>query len=324
MSKATIGTHSGTFHCDEALGCFLLQQTSQFAGAEIVRTRDPEVLKDLDIIIDVGGVYDPETHRYDHHQKGFGEIFGHGFSTKLSSAGLVYKHFGKEIVASVMGSDASEEDVTSVYLHVYKSFMEAVDAIDNGVNQYDSSEPPRYVNNTHLSARVGNFNSEWYETLSEDETMDRFKAAMALTGSEFMESLHYAIKSWLPARSYVLKDLQQRHEVDASGRIMKLSQFVPWKSHIYELEREMNIEGEITYVLYNDDKDGSWRIQAVAVGPGSFDSRKALPEAWRGIRDDDLSTITGVPGCIFVHASGFIGGNKTFEGALAMAQLALK
>ena len=53
MSKATIGTHSGTFHCDEALGCFLLQQTSQFAGAEIVRTRDPEVLKDLDIIIDV-------------------------------------------------------------------------------------------------------------------------------------------------------------------------------------------------------------------------------------------------------------------------------
>jgi len=23
-----IGTHSGTFHCDEALGCFLLQQAS--------------------------------------------------------------------------------------------------------------------------------------------------------------------------------------------------------------------------------------------------------------------------------------------------------
>ena len=23
-----IGTHSGTFHCDEALGCFLLQQLS--------------------------------------------------------------------------------------------------------------------------------------------------------------------------------------------------------------------------------------------------------------------------------------------------------
>ena len=58
MSKR-IGTHSGTFHCDEALGCYLLQQTDKFAGAEIVRSRDPAVLADLDVIIDVGGVYDP-------------------------------------------------------------------------------------------------------------------------------------------------------------------------------------------------------------------------------------------------------------------------
>ncbi len=53
------GTHSGSFHCDEALGCFLLQQTTKFGGADIVRSRDPEVLKGLDVVIDVGGVYDP-------------------------------------------------------------------------------------------------------------------------------------------------------------------------------------------------------------------------------------------------------------------------
>jgi uncharacterized UPF0160 family protein len=47
-----IGTHSGTFHCDEALGCWLLHQTSKFRGAEIVRSRDAEVLKDLDVVID--------------------------------------------------------------------------------------------------------------------------------------------------------------------------------------------------------------------------------------------------------------------------------
>lgn len=28
-----IGTHSGTFHCDEALGCYMLKQTEKFAGA---------------------------------------------------------------------------------------------------------------------------------------------------------------------------------------------------------------------------------------------------------------------------------------------------
>lgn len=53
----------------------------------------------MDVLIDVGGEYDPEQLRYDHHQRGFSEVFGHGFSTKLSSAGLVYKHHGKEIVA---------------------------------------------------------------------------------------------------------------------------------------------------------------------------------------------------------------------------------
>ena len=54
-----IGTHNGTFHCDEALGCFLLQQTDRFRNAEVVRSRDQDTLKDLDIVIDVGGVYDP-------------------------------------------------------------------------------------------------------------------------------------------------------------------------------------------------------------------------------------------------------------------------
>lgn len=50
-----------------------------------------QVLEGLDAVLDVGGVYDPSRYRYDHHQKGFDEVFGHGFSTKLSSAGLVYK-----------------------------------------------------------------------------------------------------------------------------------------------------------------------------------------------------------------------------------------
>ena len=49
-----------------------------FKNAEIVRSRDPKVLDECDIVIDVGGVYDPAAHRYDHHQKGFTEVFGHG------------------------------------------------------------------------------------------------------------------------------------------------------------------------------------------------------------------------------------------------------
>ena len=56
-----------------------------------------QVLDSLDAVIDVGGAYDPSTDRFDHHQKGFTHVFGHGFTTKLSSAGLVYKVRGEGV-----------------------------------------------------------------------------------------------------------------------------------------------------------------------------------------------------------------------------------
>lgn len=73
-----------------------------------------------------------------------------------------------------------------------------------------------------------------------------------------------------------------------------------------------------------DDRSKHWRVQAVAVAPDRFESRKPLASQWRGLRDDELSTGTGIPGCVFVHMSGFIGGNQTYEGALAMARASLK
>lgn len=57
---------------------------------------------------------------------------------------------------------------------------------------------------------------------------------------------------------------------------------------------------------------------------GSFQNRLSLPAAWQGLRDAELSAASGIPNCVFVHASGFIGGNKTYEGVLQMAQKALQ
>jgi len=51
-----------------------------------------------------------------------------------------------------------DADVETVYLAVYKNFMEAVDAIDNGVDQYENAGEPRYISQTNLSARVGGLN----------------------------------------------------------------------------------------------------------------------------------------------------------------------
>ncbi|PHT50217.1 UPF0160 protein MYG1, mitochondrial [Capsicum baccatum] len=325
VSLKRVGTHHGSFHCDEALGCFMIRLTKNFYNAQIVRTRDTQLLETLDAVLDVGGVYDPSRDRYDHHQKGFEEVFGHGFTTKLSSAGLVYKHFGKEIIAKELQVDEEHPDVHRLFLAVYKSFMEAIDAIDNGINQYDTDQPPRYVNNTHLSSRVGKLNLDWTEPdQSSERENEAFQRAMDLAGSEFLDCVRYYARSWLPARSIVVECVASRHKIDPSGEIVVWSTFCPWKLHLFELEEEMKIDPPIKYVLYQDDRSKGWRVQAVAVAPDRFESRKSLPSQWQGLRDDELSKETGIPGCVFVHMSGFIGGNQTYEGALAMAKGALK
>ena len=62
-----------------------------------------------------------------------------------------------------------------------------------------------------------------------------------------------------------------------------------------------------------------WRVQAVTAEGTAFTNRLGLREAWRGLRDAELSAACGIDGAKFVHASGFIGGHATYEGALAMA-----
>jgi len=58
-----IATHSGSFHCDEALAVYMLLRTTEFADASVVRTRDLKLMEVLDACVDVGATYDPGTHR---------------------------------------------------------------------------------------------------------------------------------------------------------------------------------------------------------------------------------------------------------------------
>ncbi|KAG9749007.1 hypothetical protein KCU73_g6942, partial [Aureobasidium melanogenum] len=109
------------------------------------------------------------------------------------------------------------------------------------------------------------------------------------------------------------------------GRIMVVPhrpEGCPWADHLYALEKETSTEGSVLYVLFAEsgEADSKWRIRSVSRESGSFENRKDMPDAWKGVRDEELSKVSGVPGCVFVHASGFIGGNKTFEGVLEMAK----
>lgn len=47
----------------------MLKKLPEYSEASIVRSRNDDTLKSCDIVVDVGGVYDPNIHRYDHHQR---------------------------------------------------------------------------------------------------------------------------------------------------------------------------------------------------------------------------------------------------------------
>ncbi|KAK9721056.1 Uncharacterized protein family (UPF0160) [Popillia japonica] len=321
-----IGTHSGVFHCDEALACFMLKQLPDYEDAEIIRTRNSDILNTCDIVVDVGGDYDVERNRFDHHQRGF----EHTFSTilpniasnktiKLSSAGLIYVHYGMEIISAVlkkMNHTPTTECLKGLFLAVYEGFVEELDAIDNGIPMYADGHP-KYRINTHLSARVHRLNPEW-NTKNPEPADELFKKAMDLVGNEFTEKVVETATVWWPARDIVKSAILNRKTFYPSGEIIKLEERCPWKDHLLSLEEELGVNGEIKFVIFHDPSD-SWRIQGIPVQPDSFICRVFLHKNWRGERDEQLQQISGVEGAIFCHSTGFIGGNKTMEGSLKMA-----
>ncbi|RVD81118.1 uncharacterized protein DFL_008995 [Arthrobotrys flagrans] len=322
IEQKTIGTHNGAFHADEALAVYLLRLTPTYKDSPVVRSRDPPTLEACDIIVDVTGVCDHTKH-FDHHQRTFTETFSDKHVTRLSSAGLIYKYFGKEIISLKTDIEVNDPRVEILYQKLYTEFIEAIDANDNGISAFPSSAgaPAFSEKGITLPSMVAGLNPRWNETITDEISNSQFEKASKLMGDVFVDKLDYYSKAWLPAREIVVNAVKKRFEVDPSGKIINLGISCPWKEHLFNVEEEEGIKGETLYTLYSDGK--GWRIQAVSVSKDSFENRKGLPEKWRGVRDEDLSGLAGIDGCVFVHASGFIGGNKTYEGALEMAKRAV-
>ena len=358
-SKApVIGTHNGHFHADEALAVYLLRLLPQYRESTLIRTRDADTLKTCDIVCDVGGVHDHDVLRYDHHQREFNATFP-GRHTKLSSAGLVWMHYGEDIIHTVTGIDASDSNIQLLYEKLYDDFIEAFDANDNGIPPYDPSALRKagiekrfsdkgfsiasvvnrfnYSHPSSLAAAKSSVTTNGADTngtvepkkKTQDEEDERFLKASQFVGEQFLSELLDKFHSWLPAREVVKQAFAERTQYDPQGRVIVVpwrAEGVPWSDHLYALEAENGVEGKVLYALFaeNGEPGSKWRIRAVSLEAGSFENRKSLPDAWKGVRDEELSKVSGVPGCVFVHAGGFIGGNATFEGALEMAKQAVE
>jgi uncharacterized UPF0160 family protein len=333
-----IGTHSGTFHADEVTGMMMLKNfVSEYQNAEIVRTRDAAVLASLDLIIDVGGEYDHERRRYDHHQKGFFETFSEQHKTKLSSAGLVFKHYGEEILRNTLthifdveqlidkkhGSELSAEDLGTLKNLLYNDFVEYVDGVDNGITQYPKEVMPRYKSQyTDLCSRISRLNNR--SILKESLTQDQlFFKAMDLAKEDFVYEVTCKFVDKFIGHSIVKEAFSNRKNHHHSGKIMYIESSCSWKDALIKVERAEQADGEILFVLYHDKLDGNYRVQAVPQSQGSFELRRGLKEEWRGLRDEELEKANGIPGSVFCHINGFIGVGTSFESVLEMAKLSL-
>mmetsp|Transcript_51699 Transcript_51699/g.93157 ORF Transcript_51699/g.93157 Transcript_51699/m.93157 type:complete len:370 (+) Transcript_51699:54-1163(+) len=316
-----ICTHHGSFHADEAMACAMLKCLPAYANMPVLRTRDEGEIAKAAIVVDVGGTYEPEKHRYDHHQKGFTTTYSEAYpEIKLSSAGLVFKHFGAAVVEALCGP-LEPKALAAIVAKTYDSVIRELDALDNGVQVADA---PRYRFCTHLGARVGRLNPSWQEESSPEAENSRFKEAMVLAAQELCAVIQGYSSSWLPARSIVDEALAERLKVHSSGEILRLARFCPWQEHLFDLEAEDEAASTplVKYVLFQDSR-GGWRVQAAPKARGSFENRLQLPKAWCGLRDKELSAASGIEACVFVHANGFIGGNSSEDGALKMAAGAL-
>lgn len=295
-----------------------------------MRSRDDNVLKDCDIVVDVGGQFDKDRNLFDHHQKSFDHSFSTlrpefpNYNVRLSSAGLIYTYFGEEVIKEILKSkcDLSIDNLVlkKIFEKVYQGLIQEIDGIDNGVPMFEGE--PMYRISSDLSSRVGRFNPVW-NSKEDFDVQSQFEKAMILVGEEFIDRVLYYGTVWYPARSIVEESLENRYNVHKSGQILELSQICPWKDHLFDLELENDLEGVAKYVLFCSDP-GDYRVCCVPNKPGSFVCRKFLHKLWRGVRDQDLHKISGIEGATFVHATGFIGGCKTRADSLEMAVKSLE
>ena len=167
--RTIVVTHDGIFHADEVFAVALL---SMLYNINVVRTRSKAeltlaVASPIVWVVDVGGVYDPKTLCFDHHQDG----------SLPSAAGLVWQH-----VKGLVTPNVVEQEVMA-------AFFEAIDAVDcnrDGIHQTWGKTMPRGMR--HTSQLISGFN----RGTKEAESDEAFAAAVSFAVSILKNELHAA------------------------------------------------------------------------------------------------------------------------------------
>ncbi|MBI1908402.1 MYG1 family protein [Candidatus Uhrbacteria bacterium] len=288
----TIGTHDGVFHTDEAMAVATVLFVHP--NATIVRTRDPKVLATCEILIDVGGEYDPSRGRFDHHQKGGAGEYEDGI--KLSSFGLVWKEYGEQVCGDAV---VAEE--------IRRRLVAPVDARDNGQKPV---APPNSI--PTIADMIADMNASWCEDLVEDAT---FLQAVGAATFVLKRMIVHAV-SERRAAQLVRKALEARNE-DVPHGILVLDQDMPWHKVVVEEAPS------VRFVVMPNRAKSEWCAWGVPVALGAQSVRKTFPKEWGGLRDEALADVTGVGDAKFSHNNGFVAIARSKEGAVTLATRAI-
>lgn len=314
----TIATHSGSFHADDCFGVTVLKSIFGAGPSlvNVVRTRDPKVIEAADFAVDVGGIWDAATGRFDHHQKGFDGRRPSG--VVYASAGLVWAEYGvKYVLNQVSFAGISEDEAVAIARSIDDELVQYLDMADTGAAQ----SAPGFFG---LSALVSAFNvtgvdERYYRTLpagavrAENERNEAFDRACEVMGMLLSNIVAQKLDELRSAA------LVRQGELTDNGQVLVLD--TPGLSWIDVVCKEMP---DVRFVLYADSTDQQWQVRTVPVEPHSFKARMDLPRAWSGLRDAALAEVTGVEDSVFCHTGVFIAGARTREGALRLARLALQ
>ena len=288
MNDKTIVTHNGNFHADDVFSIAALKCI--FPSFNLIRTRDLDIIAKADIVLDVGGVYDPDTGRFDHHQRGGAGQRENGIP--YSSFGLIWQKYGVEIC------QGNQELANSVDADL----VSTIDAIDCG-------HVEGVAQGVSLSQTISMFNPTWQEDSHYDTCFDEAVDFASRVLTRFIASANGGIS----AKAIVAKAIENA----ADPRVIVLEKYTPWKRTVHALSTEA------LYMVYPSGS-GPWRIQTVPVEPGSFEDRKSLPKPWAGLSDKALKEVTGIDDAMFCHNGLFIAGAESFESTMKMAAMALQ
>lgn len=293
MKEIKIVTHNKHFHPDDVFAVAALSALIK-EPFKVLRTRNPLIIKNADYVVDVGGEYDEEKNRFDHHQKDGAGARENGIP--YASFGLVWKKYGGEI----SGSD----EVAKI---IEKKIVESTDASDNGVGlikpMFDGVYPYSYFN------VVSSLNPTWKE---KDKNYDeRFMKAVESAKKILLREIEIA-QHFILGKEFV----EKAYEEAADKRLIILDNEYSWKEVVNKYKEPL-------FVIEPNFEEGSWRIAAVRDDIYSFKNRKNLPESWGGKRGEELALETGVSDAVFCHRNLFIAAASSKEGAIRMAKMAI-